>query len=1063
MKRQTITFLLTLLMSMVGAKAFAHDFEVNNAGGSTIYYNWINNRTELSVTYRGTDSSNPYDYKNEVVIPEAEIYHGKSYSVTSIGEQAFYQCYWLTSVTIPNSVTSIGEYAFYDCSRLTSVTIPNCVTSIGEYAFSGCSDLTSVIVEMDMPVSIADNTFSNRAYATLYVPKGSKSAYETADYWKEFNIIEEAPICLVQYDNLYYEINDAKGTATVVGRDYIYEKYSDACVSIYYEDDIIIPEEIIRPLDEWETWDSEYYEEEPYNHTFSLIAIEGDSEYCFSHRTFRVTSIGTAFPYSYITSVTIPNSVTSIDDEAFEWCRSLTSVNIGDGVKTIGNYAFSGCNLTSVKIPSSVTIIGDNAFAWCNNLTSVTVETDTPLVISEEVFSNRANATLYVPLFSKSAYEKADYWKDFKEIVPINMNIRFVDPEVKALCVANWDTDNDGELSMAEAGAVTSLGDVFKSYNSNVKSFDELRYFKGLTSIEQNAFEGVSLISITIPSNVVNISTYSFSWIDLKSIVVDSENPEYDSRNDCNAIIETHTNTLVKGCGNTIIPNDIKIIGHFAFENCSELKSILIPNGVEYIGCGAFKSTSLSQVNLPNSVSYVDWWAFDNTPWEESQPDGLIYVGKVAYKYKGTMPVNTSITIKNGTIGIASGAFENFKNLVSVTIPDGVLAIGRYAFYDSGLETVNLPESVFKMGLSVFGGDPGTPWFVSQPNGLIYLGKVAYRYKGKVTEPDIVIKEGTRGIAGDAFMYQDGLVSITIPSTVEHIDERAFVDCNNLINVTVYMQEPLVMDEWAFPNRKNATLYVPYGCKAAYEKAKIWKEFKEIVEMEPTDVEVTDVSQLDNVIYIEPTEARCGSQTTLSVKMKNNVPIQTMQFDLYLPDGITVVPNEDDELMTASKERINRFNYFESSMQFDGALRLLAQATSTNVPVGDGEICRIVLDIPENMEEGDYPLVIKGALMVEMDNTSHSPDPNLVQTKLTVLKYVLGDANNDGDVNAIDFNMIGNYILGRTQNGFNLKAADISGDSEVNAIDFNMVGNMILNGSTASARERTTEDAKDPE
>ena len=302
-----------------------------------------------------------------------------------------------------------------------------------------------------------------------------------------------------------------------------------------------------------------------------------------------------------------------------------------------------------------------------------------------------------------------------------------------------------------------------------------------------------------------------------------------------------------------------------------------------------------------------------------------------------------------------------------------------------------------------------------------------------------------------------------MPDGISSIGNYAFQSCSNLTSVTVEMEMPLPISSNTFSNRANAILYVPHGCKAAYEAANYWKEFKEIVEMEPTGVEVTDISQMDNVIYIEPTEARCGSQTTLSVKMKNDVAIQTIQFDLNLPDGITIVPNEDDELVTASKERINKFNYFDSSMQSDGALRLLAQATTTNVPAGDGEICRIVVDIPENMEEGDYPLVIKGALMVEMDNTSHSPDPNLVQTKLTVLNYVSGDASNDGDVNAIDFNMIGNYILGRTQNGFNMKAADISGDGDVNAIDFNMVGNMILNGSTASARERRTEYTKDPE
>ena len=107
---------------------------------------------------------------------------------------------------------------------------------------------------------------------------------------------------------------------------------------------------------------------------------------------------------------------------------------------------------------------------------------------------------------------------------------------------------------------------------------------------------------------------------------------------------------------------------------------------------------------------------------------------------------------------------------------------------------------------------------------------------------------------------------------------------------------------------------------------------------------------------------------------------------------------------------------------------MLAQATTTNIPVGDGEICRLVLDVPESMEEGEYPIVFKDALMVEQDNTGHSPSPNIVQCKLTVLAYTPGDANNDGGINAIDFNMIGNYILGHSQTNFIVKAADISGD-----------------------------------
>ena len=134
-----------MLMSMVGAKASAHDIEVKNADGVTIYYVWNSDKTELAVSYRGSYN---YAYSNEysgnVVIPSSVTYGGKEYSVTSIGEKAFWYCSGLTSVTISNSVTYIGSQAFENCSGLTSVEIPNSVTSIGSYPFYGCSGLTSV-------------------------------------------------------------------------------------------------------------------------------------------------------------------------------------------------------------------------------------------------------------------------------------------------------------------------------------------------------------------------------------------------------------------------------------------------------------------------------------------------------------------------------------------------------------------------------------------------------------------------------------------------------------------------------------------------------------------------------------------------------------------------------------------------------------------------------------------------------------------------------------------------------------------------------------------------------
>ena len=143
MKKQLLLFAMILLPLVTSA----HDIEVKNADGVTIYYNYINNGTELEVTFRGSKSdSYSNEYQGNVAIPEEVTYMNRTRKVTSIGSNAFYDCKGLTSVTIPNSVTSIGNGAFAGCYGLTSVTIPNSVTSIGDSAFSGCYGLTSVTI-----------------------------------------------------------------------------------------------------------------------------------------------------------------------------------------------------------------------------------------------------------------------------------------------------------------------------------------------------------------------------------------------------------------------------------------------------------------------------------------------------------------------------------------------------------------------------------------------------------------------------------------------------------------------------------------------------------------------------------------------------------------------------------------------------------------------------------------------------------------------------------------------------------------------------------------------------
>ena len=252
-----------------------------------------------------------------------------------------------------------------------------------------------------------------------------------------------------------------------------------------------------------------------------------------------------------------------------------------------------------------------------------------------------------------------------------------------------------------------------------------------------------------------------------------------------------------------------------------KIKIVIIENGVTNIGSYAFMDcSSLNSVTIPNSVTSIGDHAFDGTKWYTNQPNGVVYAGSVLYKYKGFMPANTNIVIKDGTTGISAAAFMNCSALSSVVIPNSVTNIGVYAFaYCNALTSIIIPNSVTNIGQYAFYncnelvsismsnsvtsiGDhafDGTKWY-EKYNNLIYMGAVLYKYKGTAANLNINIKDGTKSITNYAFYDCTGLKSVQIPNSMIDIGFWAFYRCSALTSIII-------------PNSvTNIGNYAFYGC-----------------------------------------------------------------------------------------------------------------------------------------------------------------------------------------------------------------------------------------------------------
>lgn len=250
------------------------------------------------------------------------------------------------------------------------------------------------------------------------------------------------------------------------------------------------------------------------------------------------------------------------------------------------------------------------------------------------------------------------------------------------------------------------------------------------------------------------------------------------------------------------INENIKNIYQSAFANYSNLKKVIIPYGVQKIGRGAFANcTNLSEIIFPDSIVSIGFNAFNNTSWYNKQRDGVVYAGKFVYNYKGEMPEKYTFKIKDGTFGIANLAFLNQENLTNIQAPQSLFCIGQNAFI-------------------------GTTWYSNQNNGIVYVGKVVYSYKGDIPQDGTIkFNKNIMGIADGAFFDNSGsyidsnssinLTSIDIPDTVKYIGDSAFCNCDNLLDL--YLPKNVAyIGEFAFGYHTNGKALPTYSGKGRY-------------------------------------------------------------------------------------------------------------------------------------------------------------------------------------------------------------------------------------------------------
>lgn len=504
---------------------------------------------------------------------------------------------------------------------------------------------------------------------------------------------------------------------------------------------------------------------------------------------------------SSLKEITIPDSVEIIDISAFYGCHALSRASLGNSVKAIGNQAFSCCySLTEITFPESVTEINYAAFSNCSSLETINMSGN----ISKFGKSVFEDTKWYDNQPDGPVYLKNIFYK-YKGTMPENIN--FIIKNKTTIIGGSAFENMTGLTTVSLPDSIVYIGDAAFSYSgltnivipdgvkaigisafSGCKKLTDAVISDSVEKIGDNAFRTCSILEsvyigknveeiglyafyecrilpeIEIPAKVSSIGQYAFvGCYSLESITVDKNNLYYLS---IDGVLYNKTMTQLilypsyKKNDEFVMPATVVKIMDFALYYNSHLKRVKMPESVKEIGASAFKGCYfLKEISFPNSIISVGPEAFVMVQWYNNLPDGIVYIGKTVYCYKGEAPDNSQVTIKNGIVSITESAFKECSGIQSVILPESIKHIGKEAFKGcTSLTEIRIPESLESIDKSTF--------------------------ENCTSLTNVTFSEGLKSVGYNSFANTN-IKEIIIPYSLTNIDQYAFNECPYLEKVKV--------------------------------------------------------------------------------------------------------------------------------------------------------------------------------------------------------------------------------------------------------------------------------------